>query len=156
MAKLIISHKTVIVVIVVLVAVAIIGVTFKYLLPKRTGPGAPAEFEDTRGTDVSTTKAQQDDSSEFQVLENHIDGLEKTLISKFPPLRSWLDSQQMLNTLQKSEYENLIRAALQMEFEGKKLVVHEDPTGVFSIRRDYNAAGVCTVIRLITQHEPIQ
>ncbi len=56
----------------------------------------------------------------------------------------------------KSEYANLLRAAIQLEWEGKELVIHEDLTGNLSIRKLYNAAGEGTVIRVATEYQPIQ
>jgi hypothetical protein len=55
-----------------------------------------------------------------------------------------------------ADYENLLKAAIQLEWEGKELVIHEDPTGNLSIRRMYNGAGVSTVIRVMTEYKPIQ
>lgn len=55
-----------------------------------------------------------------------------------------------------ADYESLLKAAIQIEWEGKELVIYEDPTGNLSIRRMYNAAGVSTAIRVMTELKPIQ
>lgn len=55
-----------------------------------------------------------------------------------------------------SDYEALLRAAIQIEWEGKELVIFEDLTGNMSIRRMYNATGEYTVIRVMTEYKPIQ
>lgn len=52
----------------------------------------------------------------------------------------------------KSEHENLIRAAIRMDFDDKQLRVAEDPSGDMRIRRKYNAAGESTAIRFVTEH----
>lgn len=52
----------------------------------------------------------------------------------------------------KSEHENLIRAAIRMDFDGKQLRVQEDLSGDMRIRKKYNAAGPSTVIRIVTEH----
>lgn len=55
-----------------------------------------------------------------------------------------------------SDYANLLRAAIQLEWESKELVIHEDPTGNLSIKGMYDGAGVNTVIRVRTEYKPIQ
>lgn len=55
-----------------------------------------------------------------------------------------------------ADYENLLRAAIQIEWEGKELVIYEDLTGDMSIRRLYNGAGISTAIRVMTVYKPIQ
>ena len=55
-----------------------------------------------------------------------------------------------------SDYANLLRAAIQLEWEDKELVTHEDPTGDLSIKGLYNAAGISTAIRVRTEYKPIQ
>ena len=60
-------------------------------------------------------------------------------------------------TLTASEdYEKLIRAAIRIEFEGKKLVIQEDPSGDMRIRKMYNVAGENTMIRLTTGNDMLQ
>lgn len=55
----------------------------------------------------------------------------------------------------KSEHENLIRAAIRMDFDDKQLRVQEDPNGDMRIRRKYNAAGQKTAIRIVTEHKDV-
>jgi hypothetical protein len=55
-----------------------------------------------------------------------------------------------------ADYQNLLRAAIQLEWEGKELVIHEDLTGNLSIKGLYNGAGVSTAIRVRTEYKPIQ
>jgi hypothetical protein len=55
-----------------------------------------------------------------------------------------------------SDYETLLRAAIQLEWEGKELVIHEDATGNMSIRSMYNLTGEDSVIRVMTEYKPIQ
>jgi len=55
----------------------------------------------------------------------------------------------------KKEHENLIRAAIRIDFDDKQLRVAEDPNGDMRIRRKYNGAGESTVIRVVTEHNDV-
>lgn len=55
----------------------------------------------------------------------------------------------------KSEHENLIRAAIRMDFDDKQLRIQEDMNGDMRIRRKYNAAGQKTAIRIVTEHKDV-
>jgi len=70
------------------------------------------------------------------------------------PLGEEPEGTVIFNT--KSEYENLLRAAVRIDFEGKKLRVQEDSNGEMRIRRKYNLAGACTAIRVVTEHKDVQ
>lgn len=53
----------------------------------------------------------------------------------------------------KEQYENMLKAAIRMTFEGKELVVYDSDVGDFQIRRLYDAGGESTVIRVLTRYE---
>lgn len=53
----------------------------------------------------------------------------------------------------KEQYENMIKAALKMTFEGNELVTFGSDVGDFQIRRLYNAGGESTMIRILTRYE---
>lgn len=62
----------------------------------------------------------------------------------------------VVGLIMNSDYETLLRVAIQIEWEGKELVIHEDLTGNMSIRSMYNATGEDAVIRVMTEYKPIQ
>ena len=54
-----------------------------------------------------------------------------------------------------SEYENMIKAAIGMQYGGQDLITYGDASGDMSVDRLYNAAGQCTAVDILTRYEQI-
>ena len=54
----------------------------------------------------------------------------------------------------KSDYENLIKAAIKIEWEGSQLVTYEEPNGTLRVHRMYNASGEFSAMRFVTERKP--